>query len=203
MKIEYKDIVLRGMEIEDIDKHIEFIQSNNLYLDWYRPWEKKDFLEEFDADIYRIQMKKKIDNKDQNTSESFIITKDDGTLLGLVDSYYIDYEYKPIKRKEESTDNKCISINIFDKDNWEKGYGSKTLIAFIDYLFEEKEYKILYAQTWSGNKRAERVLKNLGFRVVSRLKDEVEFDGKAYDYISLKLMPHNFKIAKKTIEELD
>ncbi|NLW52082.1 MAG: GNAT family N-acetyltransferase [Tissierellia bacterium] len=147
-----------------------------------------------------IELVKKEEREEEISSQAWHIYKD-GVIIGEVDSYFIDYEYKPIRRKEESTDNKCIRINISDSENWDKGYGTKALVAFIEYLFEEKQYRLLYAQTSSDNQRIEHVLKNLGFRVVSRLKDEVLVGSKIYDFLSLKLIPHNFKSAKKRIEQ--
>lgn len=200
MQLQYKDIVLREFKEEDIESIIKFNTEQNEYLDWYKPWEKEEFLDDFDPEIYALKTKKDLEKGKINTGDRFIIEHDE-KVIGQVDSYFIDYEYNLTKEKEESTDNKTINAIIYDSSLWDDSYVEKALIPFIKYLFYEREYKIIYAQTWSGNKRYERELKNLGFRVVSRLKDTIKVNDQTYDYITLKLIPANFNKFKKIFEE--
>ena len=203
MQLEYKDIILRDKIEEDIESHIKYHNQRADYLKYLMPLDYEEYLEEYDEDIYRLTEKKRLEKSLPDLRTGFEIETKNGQHIGYVNSYYIDYMYEPVKKDpNESTHNKAIEIVIFDQENWGKGYGQKALVAFADYLFDEGDYKLLYAKSWSGNEQAEFMCKNLGFRIVSRNEDTISFDGESYDEITLRLVPHNYKRFRKQYEQM-
>jgi len=59
-----------------------------------------------------------------------------------------------------------IGIKICDFNKHEKGYGSKLLKMFMQYLFDELKYKKIILDTKLNNKRAQHVYEKLGFKKI-------------------------------------
>lgn len=118
--------------------------------------------------------------------------------LGDLSIYFIDHLYRKTENKDESTIN--VSIRFSNKARMENEVEKKVLIAYIDYLFYKGDYNMIYAQTTSFDQSYVNILKDLGYRVVHRYYDEVEIQGTTYDNMTLKLIPDNFKRAKKQFE---
>jgi len=61
-----------------------------------------------------------------------------------------------------------IGIKICDFDKQDKGYGSKILTLFIEYLFKSLKYTKIVLDTKSENKRAQHFYEKLGFKKLKR-----------------------------------
>lgn len=120
--------------------------------------------------------------------------------IGNLSICYIDHQYRKTENKDESTIN--ISIRFSKDSEISDQIQKQILIAYLDTLFYRGDYKLIYAQTNSFDKDYVKILKDLGFRVVHRYYDEVEIQGSTYDNMTLKLIPDNFKRAKKQFEEI-
>jgi RimJ/RimL family protein N-acetyltransferase len=59
-----------------------------------------------------------------------------------------------------------IGIKICDFSKQEKGYGTKLLKMFINYLFEKLLYEKIILDTKIENKRAQHVYKKIGFQKI-------------------------------------
>ena len=56
-----------------------------------------------------------------------------------------------------------LGIMIGDRDYWDKGYGTDTVITLLNYIFQETDLKRIYLKTLNSNRRAQRCFEKCGF----------------------------------------
>ena len=69
-----------------------------------------------------------------------------------------------------------IGIKICDFSKQEKGYGTKLLAMFINYLFQKLGYDKIVLDTKLDNKRAQHVYEKIGFTKTSVDKNAVYYE---------------------------
>ena len=67
-----------------------------------------------------------------------------------------------------------IKICVFNKQ--EKGYGTILLKMFIDYLFNELEFKKITLDTDNNNKRAQYVYEKIGFKKTAEISNTIYYE---------------------------
>ena len=116
-------------------------------------------LEEFDFSSY-------LNNKDIYA----IRLKETGNLIGII--LYFD-------KKEDSCE---IGYGIGVK-YWNRGYVSEAVKCFIDYLFNEKGFKTIYASFFPENIASKTVMEKCGMKYDHFSKKELEYLGIERDLI--------------------
>jgi ribosomal-protein-alanine N-acetyltransferase len=81
------------------------------------------------------------------------------------------------------------------KDLWGKGYGTDCLTVFINYLFNQWNFRRLTAETWDGNERALNCYTNLGFVVEGKMREAYYINGTYRDGILLSLLKKDFHLS--------
>lgn len=94
--------------------------------------------------------------------QTFAIETMDGKHIGNC-SYY------DINEKMGETQ---LGIMIGDRDYWNKGYGTETVKALLDLIFENHAFKRVYLKTLLMNVRAQRCFQKCGFSFLKNLKQD-------------------------------
>lgn len=172
-------IKLRDMQKSDIEDYVRWFTKDTEWMNWDAPWEdvKANELEE------RISWTKQYqytENQDSKKERCKFEIEMDGKHIGWVCAYY-DLEY--LENKEKIL---AIGIDIPEKSYRCKGYGTKAIQLFIQYL-KSKGHQMVYIQTWSGNYPILKVIEKLGFQEFYRKKRYRVINNKEYDAITYKL----------------
>lgn len=77
----------------------------------------------------------------------------------------------------------ALAIMIWDKRQWNKGYGTETLIAVSDYVFDDLGYHKLWGGYYPENASANKLFEKVGFEIEGVLKDHFVFYGRFVDEI--------------------
>ena len=56
-----------------------------------------------------------------------------------------------------------VGIMIGERDYWNKGYGTDTMLALVDYIFRHTNFKRVYLKTLEKNLRAHKSFQKVGF----------------------------------------
>jgi RimJ/RimL family protein N-acetyltransferase len=78
-----------------------------------------------------------------------------------------------------------LGIMIFDKSQWGKGYGTKSLKAVTRYVFESLKLHKICADYYSLNVASAKMFKKLGFEIEGVFKDHFLLDGNYVDSIRI------------------
>ena len=103
--------------------------------------------------------------------------------MGKINSYHIDENYNYSSRGKNFT----IGIGIYKKDYRKSGYASEAWSLYIDYL-KSKGLEEVYAQTWSGNIPAQKLIQKLGFNLVDIDKNYHQLNGKNVEGYTYRLL---------------
>ena len=107
----------------------------------------------------------------------------DGRHIGMVD-------YRDLDTVVRSA---TVGITIGEKDLWGAGYGTEALSLLIEHLFSRLNLRRLQLDTWSGNERAIRAFRRLGFEEEGRLRDAVHGPGGYFDSIVMGLLRRDWR----------
>lgn len=87
------------------------------------------------------------------------------------------FNFHPVDRRAE------LSLMIFDKSLWSKGYGGEALAAVVDYAFEVLGLHRLHADYYAANTASARLFAKAGFQLEGVYKDHFFMDGAYMDSI--------------------
>jgi ribosomal-protein-alanine N-acetyltransferase len=73
-------------------------------------------------------------------------------------------------------------------ENWGKGYMNEAVTAALQFAFNEMKIHRVYATTYTGNTRSQKVLEKLSFQKEGLLEDYFLFHGKYYDQFLYSLL---------------
>ncbi|WP_236913945.1 GNAT family N-acetyltransferase [Clostridium sp. Cult2] len=111
----------------------------------------------------------------------------------------------------------------FDPNYVNQGYGTETIITFLDYYFNEMKMKKMFLEVAEFNKRAIRCYEKTGFKKIDRylakffnqridleniyfINEKSSFvieEGKVYNYIyKMKIDSNTYKKAREEVDEL-
>ncbi|GEQ32429.1 GNAT family N-acetyltransferase [Marinilactibacillus psychrotolerans] len=108
-------------------------------------------------------------------------------IVGTV-SYY--WEHQPSKWLE-------MGITIYKQLDREKGYGTRILKLWIQYLFDTLDLVRIGYTTWSGNYRMIHIGEKLGMTMEGRLRKVRYWDGIYYDSIRMGILREEWKELNK------
>ena len=66
---------------------------------------------------------------------------------------------------------------------WNRGYGTEAVRRFLDFLFEEKGFKTVYASFFAGNEASKRVMEHCGMTFSRYSEKELSYLGVDRDLI--------------------
>ncbi len=172
-------LILRDMIQSDIEDYVRWFTTDTEWGEWDSPWEA---FEDSEEDVREFWTKRYESTKDlpSDVTRRKYELELDGKHIGWICSY-TNLGYM------ENKDNLlAIGLDIPCNENRRKGYGSKALKMYIEYL-KEHGYKSFYTQTWSGNFAMIKVAEKLGFREIYRKENFRKVDGKMYDAITWRI----------------
>jgi RimJ/RimL family protein N-acetyltransferase len=157
---------LRAAERDDIKKFYAWVNDLDVtrHLSLYLPMSTVDEENWFDAMTKRNQSEK-----------TLVIEVRDGEgwkMIGNCGVFGID----SVNRLGE------IGIMLGEKDEWNKGYGTETMILLLRHCFETLNLNRVWLQVYAGNSRAKRSYEKAGFIEEGCLREAVYKHGK-YDNI--------------------
>ncbi len=79
-----------------------------------------------------------------------------------------------------------MGIMIGDKDYWDKGYGSDVIKSIIKFSLSDLKLKNIILNVYSYNKRAIKVYKKFGFKIIEIQNKEHFYDGKLWDTLVME-----------------
>ena len=84
---------------------------------------------------------------------------------------------------------------MFDKSEWNKGYGTEALNCVCNYVFEDLNLHRVCADYYSNNEGSRRMFEKAGFKIEGIFKEHFLLDGKYVD--SVRVAKINNKKVKK------
>ncbi|WP_369260388.1 GNAT family N-acetyltransferase [Streptomyces sp. R35] len=102
----------------------------------------------------------------------------DGRAIGMVDYRDLD----------SFAGRATVGITIGERDRWGGGYGSEALRLLLDHLFGALRLHRVELDTWSGNERAMRAFRAVGFVEEGRRRESVRVGDEWYDGVEFGLL---------------
>ena len=185
-----KDLVLRDITEDDLDRHMTWELVDNEWHLWDGPWEyegksETELLVEAAGYVERLRERmerlRTLPPDARRTTFHFAEKTDPARAIGWVNAYRIDDDccWTP------SGGRAAVGIDIPEIAFRARGYGAQALSAFIAYLLETEAE--IFLQTWSGNERMIRLAQRLGFVEYRRKKDLRTVRGKTWDGMTFRL----------------
>ena len=167
-KIKTKNLYLRELLLNDITS--EYINSLNdsevvgLTEARHRKWSRKNVRK------YVIESNKKGVSKLIG-----IFIKKTGKHIGNIHLFNFNKIHKRLE----------LGIMIYDKSQWSKGYGTESLIAIENYVFNILKYHKICADYYSTNIASSRMFKKAGFVIEGIFKDHFFHNNKYVDSVRI------------------
>lgn len=174
--LEGEKIYLRGIEIEDIDEYYEKLKNSSF---------KSEFLTGSKIIHIRAALLGYLNHivSDSKRLDFFIICKDNDEIIGDVSINSINWT--------NSTANTRISI--FDKENFNKGYGSEAMTLALNYGFGMHNLNRIELDVYSFNERAINVYEKIGFKKEGILREKLYYNHKYYDAVVMSILKREFQ----------
>ena len=99
-----------------------------------------------------------------------IFLKDSGKHIGNIRLHFDNRERRV-----------ALGIMIWDKRQWNKGYGTEALNAISDYVFDDLGYHKLWAGYYTENASSAKLFKKAGFVIEGVFKDHFVLYGRFVD----------------------
>jgi RimJ/RimL family protein N-acetyltransferase len=172
---------LRATERDDVKKFYVWVNDPDVtkYLSLYLPMSTVDEENWFDAMTRRDQSEK-----------TLVIEMRDGEnwkVIGNCGVFGID----PVNRFGE------LGIMLGEKDEWNKGYGTETMILLLRHCFDTLNLNRTYLQVYADNARAIRSYEKAGFVEEGRLREAVYRYGKYENVIIMSILRSEWLERKK------
>lgn len=163
---------LRAAERDDVKKFYGWVNDPDVtrYLSLYLPMSTVDEENWFEAMTKRDQSEK-----------TLVIEVRDGDgwkMIGNCAVFGID----PVNRLGE------LGIMLGEKDEWNKGYGTETMILLLRHCFDTLNLNRAYLRVYADNLRAKRSYEKAGFVEEGRLREAVYKCGNYDDVIIMSVL---------------
>ena len=86
-----------------------------------------------------------------------------------------------------------VTVIIWERKEWSKGYGSETLLLLLDYAFRHLGFHRAAIGVVGFNERALRFWAKNGFRKEGVQRDGYLYDGKYYDFVMMSILEDEFR----------
>lgn len=171
-----KTVTLRNMTVADLNDYRRWFIKGLEWTKWDAPWEEMS--EDF-AESFVTRQSQRIQKTPQGLNSRLEIWVKN-THIGWVTSYYIDNNPQSV----------AVGLSIPETTYWGRGIGGEALEMWIRHLFQTRQLKYLYCETWSGNKRMVRLALSLGFKLIESDR-VVELNGNIYQKLKFKITKLN------------
>jgi RimJ/RimL family protein N-acetyltransferase len=173
MSIIYGERVrLRATERDDVKRFCAWVNDPDVtrYLSLYLPMSSVDEENWFDS----------MTRRDQNEKTLVIEVRDgDGwKVIGNCGVFGIEI----VNRIGE------LGIMIGEKDEWNKGYGTETMVLLLRHGFDTLNLNRVFLRVYAENLRAKRSYEKAGFVEEGRLRESVYKHGKYDDVIIMSVL---------------
>ena len=86
-----------------------------------------------------------------------------------------------------------ISVIIWEREEWGKGYGTEAVLLLLDHAFRHLDFHRAAMGVVGFNERALRFWGKVGFRKEGVQRDGYYYDGKYYDFVMMSILKDEFK----------
>ena len=125
--------------------------------------------------------------KDKQSFEWGLFLKENNKLIGIIELDHLSwFNYKAGE----------MSHHI-KKEYRNKGYGTESAKALINYCFKKMGLRKIYADTDPNNKNAQKLVKKLGFKLEGRIREKNYKNGKWVDELDYGLLKKEWLKTKK------
>ncbi|MCX5132360.1 GNAT family N-acetyltransferase [Streptomyces sp. NPDC060011] len=173
--IEGRLVRLRALSAEDLDAHfrwrndpevVHWATGDNPY---FGPVSREAM-----ATFHEARL------RDNPSSELTFTVEDlaDGRAIGMADYRDLD----PFAGRA------TVGITIGERDRWGGGYGTEALSLLVGHLFGACRLHRVELDTWSGNERAMRAFRRVGFVEEGRRRSSVRVGDAWYDSVEFGLL---------------
>lgn len=114
-------------------------------------------------------------SKEHNYS---IIDLNTDKIIGTVGLSNIEYLHRTAE----------IGIFIGDKSYWNKGYGEEAMKLLLNYSFNYLNLRNIMLRVYSYNEPAIRCYEKIGFKVIGRRRNAIQFEMKEHDIIFMDIL---------------
>ena len=112
------------------------------------------------------------------TLEHFAMRAENGALIGFIGYFRVNREVASAE----------VGIVIGERAYWGTGYGREALSLLVRHLFTDLAMQRVSLETWSGNERAIRAYRAVGFSEEGRLRRAQVVDGRFYDTVLMSML---------------
>ncbi|MHA1976239.1 MAG: GNAT family N-acetyltransferase [Candidatus Hodarchaeales archaeon] len=81
-----------------------------------------------------------------------------------------------------------LGIAIFNKEYWNKGYGTESMRLIVDYAFKTLNLHSVELELYADHPQAQRCYEKVGFKVVGRHREAYYNEGKYVDSVIMDLL---------------
>lgn len=167
---------LRVMEKEDLPILVEWY-NNPKFFDEYNPlWQTS-----------RMEMEKKIENRNPSETRTFIVEKKDGNKIGYI--MYFNVIWDGIGKLT------TIAFSLIPTERG-KGYGTEAAQILVDFLFLTKEIPCIQATAHIKNIASQRVLEKVGFKREGTIRKRFYIRGEWPDQLLFSILREEWKEPK-------
>ena len=170
-----KKIRLRALEKDDLAKISEWLNDEEVMWFWAEPGYTQS-LAEVEQRLAGSQ------GVAGYSCKQFIIETKESMPIGRI-------FYDHLDKKHQRTE---VGMQIGEKEYWGKGYGTDTMITFLDYLFNELGLHRVYLRVQSYNTRALKCYEKCGFIQEGVLRHHCFTRGKHYDELLMGILRDEF-----------
>lgn len=164
---------IRPLELEDLEQLYEWYNEPEFAYWVCGKWPLATF-------IRRDELERKMYEDDENR---YAITElENNNLIGTIGFDQVNIPARSAR----------LYLGLGDSRYWGKGYGFDCLTVFIEYLFQQWNFRRLTAETWQLNTRAISCYEKLGFLTEGKLREAYYVNGNYYDAVILGLLKDDF-----------
>lgn len=174
-------IRLRAMERDDVSRFYEWVNDPEVTrgLSIFLPISMVDEMSWFDSLAKRDQKEKPL-----------AIEVRKGRSWKLIGNCGV-FEFDPVNSSAE------LGILIGEKTEWNKGYGTETMLLLARHCFETLNLNRVCLRVYAGNPRAKRSYEKAGFVEEGRLREAVYKHGQYDDVIMMSVLHSEWMDRKK------
>ena len=86
-----------------------------------------------------------------------------------------------------------ISVIIWEREEWGKGYGTEAVLLLLDHAFRQLDFHRAAIGVVGFNERALRFWEKVGFRKEGVQRDGYYYDGKYHDFVLMSILDDEFR----------
>ncbi len=86
-----------------------------------------------------------------------------------------------------------ISVIIWEREEWRKGYGREAILLLLDCAFGHLNFHRVAIGVVGFNERALRFWEKLGFRKEGVQRDGYYYDGRYHDFVMMSILEDEFR----------